>query len=432
MSTTTGWRTFRTSELIDQDVLAIGDGYRAKNSELDTTGIPFARAGNINGGFNFDGADLFPAADLRKVGEKISRPGDVVFTSKGTVGRFAFVREETPAFVYSPQLCYWRSLSADTIDPRYLFYWMQGGEFWLQAEGVKGQTDMADYVSLGDQRRMFLTLPPPKEQRDIARILGALDDKIELNRRMNRTMEAIVQALFRSWFVDFEPVSAKREGRKPVGMDAATAALFPEHFQDTAMGAIPLGWRVASIYDAAKVIYGAPFASKSFNSNGDGIPLIRIRDLASESPSVFTTEAHPKGYLVQPGDIVVGMDGEFRSFLWGGVSSWLNQRVCVFKPAPPFSAPFVRCNIMPLLAELEATETATTVIHLGKNDIDRFKIIDPGPGVLDAFNRICQPCYDRIVKNKQQLRNLTAMRDTLLPQLLSGDLRIGKLEEELP
>lgn len=98
-------------------------------------------------------------------------------------------------------------------------------------------------------------------------------------------------------------------------------------------------------------------------------------------------------------------------------------------PKPPFSAPYVRSNIVPLLAEIEATETATTVIHLGKNDIDRFKIIVPDEDVLNAFNRVCQPCYDRIVKNKQQSRILAAQRDILLPQLLSGELRIEAAEK---
>lgn len=100
----------KTGELIASGKLAIGDGYRAKNAELSTVGLPFARAGNIRNGFHFDQADRFPVSDLSKVGEKISRTGDVVFTSKGSVGRFAFVEEDTPRFVFSPQLSYWRSL----------------------------------------------------------------------------------------------------------------------------------------------------------------------------------------------------------------------------------------------------------------------------------------------------------------------------------
>ena len=203
------WRRYEVSALIEAGVLEIGDGYRAKNNELATSGLPFARAGNIKDGFQFADADRFPEKNLERVGNKISEPGDVVFTSKGTVGRFAFVRQDTPRFVYSPQLCFWRSRDHQLLDPRFLFYWMSGREFFIQFKGVAGQTDMAEYVSLRDQRSMQLTLPSLPEQRAIAHILGMLDDKIELNRRMNETLEAMARALYKSWFVDFDPVRAK-------------------------------------------------------------------------------------------------------------------------------------------------------------------------------------------------------------------------------
>lgn len=185
------WRRREISDLIAGGSLLIGDGYRAKNEELSTTGLPFARVGNVNSGFHFEDADRFPLENVGRVGNKISEPGDVVFTSKGTVGRFAFVRPDTPKFVYSPQLCFWRSLDRQAIDPRFLFYWMQGRQFFVQFHGVAGQTDMVEYVSLADQRRMCITLPEPDEQCAIAHILGTLDDKIGLNRRMNETLEAM-------------------------------------------------------------------------------------------------------------------------------------------------------------------------------------------------------------------------------------------------
>ena len=268
--------------------------------------------------------------------------------------------------------------------------------------------------------------PPLAEQKAIAAVLGTLDDKIELNRRMNATLEAMARALFQSWFVDFDPVRAKLDGRKPIGLDEPTAALFPSTFDETAVGHIPHAWRVGSIYEISNVIYGAPFASSLFNAEKLGKPLIRIRDLPNESPAVFTTEVHTKGYLLQPGDIAVGMDGEFRAYLWAGVESWLNQRCCVFAPKPGFSAAFVRNSIIAPLAQVEATETATTVIHLGKNDIDRFTVIIPDAPVAEAFKRQCQPWYDQIVANKQQSRTLATLRDTLLPKLLSGELSVAE------
>ena len=103
-----GWQYWEIADLLRDGMLEIGDGYRAKNSEMGTSGLPFARAGNVNNGFHFDDSDILSEESVRLAGEKLSRPGDITFTSKGTFGRFAFVRQDTPPFVYSPQLCYWR------------------------------------------------------------------------------------------------------------------------------------------------------------------------------------------------------------------------------------------------------------------------------------------------------------------------------------
>jgi type I restriction enzyme S subunit len=240
---------------------------------------------------------------------------------------------------------------------------------------------------------------------------------------MNQTLEAIAWSIFKDWFVDFGPTRAKAEGRVPY-LDRDLWSLFPGRLDDEEK---PEGWGLRSIYEVAEVIYGVPFASAQFNTERLGEPLIRIRDLAAESPGVWTPEVHPKGYKVCKGDIVVGMDGEFRAYVWGGEEAWLNQRVCVFVPKPGFSAAFVRNSIIAPLAHVEETETATTVIHLGKADIDRFLIVMPQTGIIPAFNNLAQPLYDRIVANKCESRTLARTRDLLLPKLISGEIRIRDL-----
>src|SRR5439155_11673044 len=126
---------------------------------------------------------------------------------------------------------------------------------FVQFSGVAGQTDMAEYVSLGDQRKMHITLPSPREQRAIGNILGTLDDKIELNRRMNETLEALARALFKSWFVDFDPGRAKAEGRDP-GLPKPLADLFPDRFVDSELGEIPQGWQLGPILICAELFSG--------------------------------------------------------------------------------------------------------------------------------------------------------------------------------
>jgi type I restriction enzyme, S subunit len=370
---------------------------------------------------------------------------DILFARRGVqaTGHIGYVREAEYGFLCGTGAIRLRvRRGGSSVNPDFLSHVLANPASveWFKFHAI-GAT--MPNLNEGIIRSFPLQIPPMPEQRAIAHILGTLDDKIELNRRMNETLEAMVRALFKSWFVDFlpvranmevrnrkartqtgDPVRAKAAGRDP-GLPKLLADLFPDSFQDSELGEIPRGWEVGSIYIATEVIYGAPFASAKFNFDGIGKPLIRIRDLAGESPGVYTAEEHPKGYLVKPGDIVVGMDGEFRAYLWGGVESWLNQRVSGFKPRAGFSSPFVLHSIVGLLAGVEATETATTVIHLGKNDIDRFKIIVPTELILTNFGRLAGPLFECIVVNKQESRTLAALRYTLLPKLISGELRIN-------
>ena len=157
-------------------------------------------------------------------------------------------------------------------------------------------------------------------QKRIAGVLKSLDEKIELNNEINKNLFEQMQALYKAWFVDFEPFGGVR----------------------------PSNWNDTNIYAISNIIYGAPFASKLFNTDGLGKPIIRIRDLKEQVFVTFTTEEHPKGHLIQPGDIVVGMDGEFRPYIWGNEPAWLNQRVCIFESNRPQGKAFVLYTIRPL------------------------------------------------------------------------------------
>jgi type I restriction enzyme, S subunit len=163
------------ASLIAAGVLEVGDGYRAKNSELGPPGLPFIRAGDLNAGFDTAGADVLSEANVAKARSKASRPGDVAFTSKGTIGRFARVTQYTQPFVYSPQICYWRSLDQQRLEPTILYCWMQGEDFRSQVSAVAGQTDMAPYVSLRDQRQMKVPVFPDSQHEVAGRIKPLLD-----------------------------------------------------------------------------------------------------------------------------------------------------------------------------------------------------------------------------------------------------------------
>ena len=208
-----------------------------------------------------------------------------------------------------------------------------------------------------------------------------------------------MQALYKAWFVDFVPFGGVR----------------------------PSNWNNTNIYAIANIIYGAPFASKLFNTDGIGKPIIRIRDLKEQAFVTFTTEEHAKGHLIQPGDIVVGMDGEFRPYIWGNEPAWLNQRVCIFESNRPQGKAFVLYTIKPLLSKIEQTQVATTVIHIGKKDFDAFEIILPDEATLNSFDSITAPMIEQIVNNRLQNKRLAVLRDTLLPKLMSGELDVSDI-----
>ena len=376
------WQSVSFGQLIVAGLLEIGDGYRAKNSELGGDGPIFLRAGHVRDThIDLDGVDRFHRQLESAVASKMSAPGDVIVTTKGnSTGRVAFIDDRMPPVVYSPHLSYWRSLRRTSLVPGYLRYWSRSAEFRDQLSGLASSTDMAPYLSLVDQRRLRITLPPPAEQERIARILGALDDKIELNRRMSRTLESIARALF----------------------DRATAGrpMVPYH---TALG----------------VRMGAPFKGGAFSSPGHGRPLLRIRDLSTFVSDICTTEIRGDETVIRPGDIVVGMDAEFRATLWLGPDSVLNQRVCSFRGLNGVGRAFVLHAIEPELARQEQAKTGTTVIHLNKADIDSFTVPELNTNEHRHLSATTEPLVDLIVAEALESRMLLMIRDALIPGFCS-------------
>ena len=283
------------------------------------------------------------------------------------------------------------------VDIRYLYYALK---MCLQHFKLISQGTATKFLTAKILSAFELPIPTIEEQQKIAFLLSGLDEKVKTNERINNNLFEQMQALYKAWFVDFKPFGGVR----------------------------PSNWNDTNIYAIANIIYGAPFASKLFNTDGLGKPIIRIRDLKEQAFVTFTTEEHPKGHLIQPGDIVVGMDGEFRPYIWGNEPAWLNQRVCIFESNRPQGKAFVLYTIKPLLNKIEQTQVATTVIHIGKKDFDAFEIILPDEATLDSFDSITAPMIEQIVNNRLQNKRLAVLRDTLLPKLMSSELNVSNIE----
>ncbi len=294
------WPTPTVIDLQDRGVLRVEDGnhgeYRPRPSEFTSDGCAsFIRAADMNDGqVLFETADRINSVARKRIRKGIGCPGDVLFSHKGTVGKLALVPDDAPPYVCSPQTTFWRTLDKDQIDRRYLYCYLRSPAFRQQYAARKGETDMADYVSLTAQRTFKVTTPPIDEQRRIGDVIGQLDDKIELNRRMNETLEATARAIFRSWFVDFDPVVAKAEGRQPALMSADTAALFPDHFEETPQGPIPAGWKVKPIGDAVRCVGGGtPRTGEARYWENGTHPFATPRDMSKLTcPVMLDTERH--------------------------------------------------------------------------------------------------------------------------------------------
>ncbi|MQS00119.1 restriction endonuclease subunit S [Gluconobacter aidae] len=349
--------------------------------------------------------------------------GDVVMTTEGPMGEVIQLTEETVQYALGQRIVCLRGKSG-VLDNTFLRYLLSSPSQQNILKSYSTGTTVPG-ISQKALRSVPISYPSFDTQKRIGILLSSIDDKIDLNRRTNETLEAMARALFRDWFVDFGPTRAKMAGQAPY-LAPEIWELFPDRLDNEGK---PEGWKFSSIYDVASVVYGAPFASSLFNTQGEGIPLVRIRDLPSEKPGVWTTENHPKGFKILPGMIVVGMDGEFRAHLWGGEEAWLNQRVCIFLPNEGISSVFLRETIIPQLKFIEDTEVATTVIHLGKGDINEFTAIVLSRDLMSSFNDAAEVFYEKIVRNKQEARTLAQLRDLLLPKLISGEIRIRDAEK---
>ena len=264
-------------------------------------------------------------------------------------------------------------------------------------------------------KKVKVNLPEYSEQKAITKILSDLDEKIETNNKINKKLEEMAQAIFKQWFVDFE---FPNEYGKPYKSSSGEMV-------ESELGIIPKGWKVGSIYEVANVIYGAPFSSKKFNEDKIGLPLIRIRDLKTAKPSFYTEEKHKNATKVKTGDILLGMDAEFTPTIWRGNEGYLNQRVCMFKSNKDYLHDyFIYEIIKPYMNLMEFSKVGTTVIHLGKGDIDNMKIVIPKRDILKLFYKIIDPIYSKLIEVANENRILTDLRDTLLPKLMSGEIRV--------
>ncbi len=335
------------------------------------------------------------------------------------------------------------------LRPHYFLYYFLSDEFQevIREKTVHGST--VDRLLLTEFPQFPVRLPPVAIQDEITSILKAIDDRIDNLRQTNTTLEAIAQALFKSWFVDFDPVRAKTEGREPEGMDAATAALFPSEFEDSELGPIPKGWYRSTLGGAIElnggVIQTGPFGSQLHASDYQptGVPVVMPQDLTGRRVSderiarVSEREADRLSrHRLRNGDIVFSRRGDVgrHAIVSNREIGWLCGTGCLL--VRPGNAESISTFVSAALARPESLEwlvrhaVGATMPNLNTKILSTLPLIRPPDEVVRAYEVAASPLDHRVSSNLAQAQSLVQLRDTLLPRLISGKLRLQSTGNE--
>jgi type I restriction enzyme, S subunit len=363
-----------------------------------------------------------------------AKPGDLVFTQRGTLGQVALVPKKGADRYLVSQSQMKVTLDPSKADALFLYYVFTSSE--QQAYIVQNAiTTGVPHTNLGILRNTPLALPPLPKQKAIAAVLGALDDKIELNQRMNATLEAMARALFQSWFVDFDPVRAKLDGRPPGALDSATAALFPEHLEDSSLGHIPKGWKVGKIQDCCAQIQngGTPRRNEPRFWDGGNIPWLasgEVRQSIITATGSFITEeglVESSAKWVPEFSTVVALYGATAGQVsFTSCRLTTNQAVCALIPKKSFTF-FNYLTMRSATAEMENKAVGSAQQNISKGIVEETRVILPPTALVERFGDVAGPLFERWISNLRQSRTLATTRDTLLPRLLSGELDVSKI-----
>lgn len=412
--------------------IGIFDGPHATPKKTQSGPLFLGISSLANGRLLLSDTEHLSEADFTKWTRRVApQPDDVVFSYETRLGEAALIPEGL-------RCCLGRRLALmrpdkTKIEPRFLLYYYLSPTFqdFLRSRTNPGST--VDRILLTEVPSYPILLPPLEEQHAIAGTLGALDDKIELNRQMNRTLEAMARAIFTSWFVDFDPVTAKAAGGQPVGLDAGTITLFPDRFVDSDLGHIPAGWRVGPFSDMVNIHGGGTPKTDVPEYWGGDIPWFSVVDTPGPG-DVFVLwtkkTISQKGLdesaaqLLEPGTAIITARGTVGNVVVVGVPMAMNQSCYALSGKPGYGAYYVYYSSLELVDELRQMAHGSVFDTIIRSTFDGIKVVIPPPQLASRFHSQVAPLLERIRSNLKESDRLTAVRDALLPKLLSGEIRV--------
>lgn len=400
-------------------------------------GYPLLTAKVVNDGrIDFDAAQKLnkDKAALLKYG--FIQPNDVLLSHNATVGRVAVVPNFHGRALIGTSLTYFR-LDESKLLPRYLAAFFEGRDFQNQLSAVMGLSTR-NQVPITAQRLLEVEVPALQDQQKISDFVGALDDRITLLRETNATLEAIAQALFKSWFVDFDPVRAKMEGHVPEGMDEATAALFPDSFEETELGEVPRGWAVGSLNQLMSLHRGTVNPGLSPDTTFQHFSLPAFDE--GQMPVVELGSAIKSNKTTVPIDaVLLSKLNPHIPRIWlpsniGG-NAVCSTEFLPFVPRGSGTTTFIYC----MLAAPDFSKTLAQLVTGTSNSHQRIKpdavllltSVIPSPDAIAAFVKVSGALFDSLKANREEVVSLANLRDSLLPRLISGQLRLPETQAQM-
>jgi type I restriction enzyme S subunit len=398
---TNGMRKTKLKDVCDRITVGhvgpMADKYTAK-------GVPFLRSQNIAPfRLNLEDIKYVPPEFHERLRKSALRPGDVAVVRTGYPGTACVIPDSFTELNCADLVVITPSKH---LNPYFLAAIFNSA--WGMASVAGKLVGVAQqHFNVGAARELEVQLPTRKTQDRIAGILSAYDELMENSQRRIRILETMARALYREWFVHFR---------------------FPGHEKHprtaSPLGPIPKGWEVRDVKDIATVTYGFPFASKKFNTDGNGTPVIRIRDIPEGRSETFTTEDADPKYLVRNGHILVGMDGDFHMCVWSSGRAFQNQRVARFESNSEIGNLHLFLALEKPIQEFNKAIVGTTVAHLGDMHIKTIKVVWPPAKLRAKAREILEPMSEQIIALRCQIQNLRRTRDLLLPRLLSGQVTL--------
>ncbi|WP_082601748.1 restriction endonuclease subunit S [Achromobacter sp. Root83] len=363
--------------------------------------------------------------------------GDVILTREAPIGEVGLVVEAAGIFL-GQRLMQYRA-NPVLLDSRFLLYAFLSPGLQHQFGSHEGSGSVVSHIRVGDCYKFKIPLPSLQRQKEISSILGALDDRITLLGDTNKTIHSIAQAMFKAWFVDFEPVRAKMEDRRPEGMDEETAALFPDSFEESGLGLIPTHWSARSFHEMIRVIGGGTPKTSNPDYWGGHIPWYSVVDVPSGADTfVLNTEkkitqaglAGSSTKLLPFGTTIISARGTVGKLALTGCEMAMNQS-CYGLRGNNNDIYFTYFSTQRLVEYLKQQAHGSVFDTITTATFKGVRVVSPPPSIIARFETNVEVLMERVLVNLKTLTSLAQLRDTLLPRLISGQIRLPEAQEQV-